>query len=213
MPKSNSESNKPSGGFADDVGGFTGDVVFTERKNKQKTAPLHDLLQAQAKAARAARCEFDSSSSSESDSDSDNTGAREGPVAMDTAAAEGGQMSEQTTEEIQASHGPFTPPTGWEIQPAPAPTQAAWAEQIKKRKKGSPFWRGVHLAHIFDDGWDTWAFQSREKEHLGFLLPVRPVEICALPAPRGVWTDAVVGASQEDIADELIAEHCKTRAL
>ena len=43
-------------------------------------------------------------------------------------------------------------------------------------KKGSAFWRGKRIAHIFDDGWDEGTFQKREKELLVFHYAAVPMK-------------------------------------
>ena len=77
-------------------------------------------------------------------------------------------MPQATTEEIQASHGAYTPPPGWEVQPKPAATEEEWSAKMKTLRKGAAYWRGMRLAHIFDDGWDEGTFQERKNPHLVF---------------------------------------------
>ena len=68
-------------------------------------------------------------------------------------------MDQQRTEQLQSSHGPFSPPSTWMHGPS----------SLKKGMKANcKFWKDKQLAHIFDDGWDLGTFQKREKTHLVF---------------------------------------------
>ena len=66
----------------------------------------------------------------------------------------------QTTEEIQAPHGVYTPPPSWSVCPLPASTSEEWLALVRTMNKRTPFWRNKRLAYIFDDGWDMATFQG-----------------------------------------------------
>ena len=81
-----------------------------------------------------------------------------------------------TTEEIQSTHGPYTPAVGWKMFDKPASTEEAWVEKKKSMKRGDSWWEGKKLAHIFDDGgWDEGTFQSRSRTHLVFYYKAVPM--------------------------------------
>jgi hypothetical protein len=141
--------------------------VKRTRTNTKSTMSLCDLLEEQAKEARAAvRCDIRLAEDDEEDDED------EEKEEVDEAAA-GAQV---TTEAIRASHGVYTPPVGWQIFPAPCRTEGEWATEMKKMKKGSAFWRGKRLAHVFDDGWDEGTFQGRTGKHLVFFYKSVPMK-------------------------------------
>ena len=82
------------------------------------------------------------------------------------------QMDQHTTEQLQSSHGPFSPPPTWSILPKPAADEAPWTDLKQGMKANCKFWKGKQLAHIFDDGWDLgpWGFSETRENSLGFQL-------------------------------------------
>jgi hypothetical protein len=151
--------------------------VKKPRKNKPPSVPLHDLLEAQAKEARDARTEFDS------EPEDDDTPA---PPENDGAMEVDG-MSQQTTEEIQASHGVYTPSPSWSVCPLPASTSEEWLALIRTMNKRTPFWRNKRLAHIFDDGWDIQRGDSHNVPIVSSLtLQSAPTGLSFRAAPTGL---------------------------
>ena len=69
----------------------------------------------------------------------------------------------------------YTPPVGSKVSPAPVETFESWSAE-KKINKGSKFWRGRRIAHIFDDGWDEGTFQGRSGNHLVFYYKSVPIK-------------------------------------
>ena len=146
-------------------------VVARPKKNKNKTVPFHDILQEQQRRARAAKADRLSGIVDSDDEDEEQNGDDE---SKDEEQA--GGMDQITTEEIQSSHGPYTPPKGWVTVALPADDEVAWADFKDKMKRGSAWWRGRRLAHIFDDGWDDGTFQGGTKDgHLVFYYKAVPM--------------------------------------
>ena len=146
-------------------------VKHARKHTKKKTVPLHEFLQAQAREAQAAREAFDDSDNEqiEAPEEADDEEGEDLEVDGDASMGGGvGMMDQQTTEEIQSSHGPYNSPLGWTIISLPAATGDAWKEFKSKMKANCAFWRDKKLAHIFNDGWDLGNFQRREKDHLIF---------------------------------------------
>jgi hypothetical protein len=154
--------------------------VRRPKKNKQQTVPFHDVLEAQQRRARLAKEDRLSGLVDSDDDDDDgaaaNVDGEPPPNGDDGAAADDRQ---QTTEEIQASHGAYTPAAQWTTITLPAADEAAWAAAKKEMKRGDSWWRGRKLAHIFDDGWDEGTFQGRTKDdHLVFYYKTDKTKFC-----------------------------------
>ena len=125
-------------------------------------------MQRQAKEARDARANFEADASGNEEESGDDEPEREGQPEEKKDGDGDVRMDQQTTEQLQSSHGPFSPPPTWPIMPSPAANEDAWTELKKGMKANCKFWKDKQLAHIFDDGWDLGTFQKREKTHLVF---------------------------------------------
>ena len=104
--------------------------VKRPKTNRQRTVPFHDVLQAQQRRARLAK---EDRLSGLLDSDDDDDDDDEAPN-DDEEAADGTAMdAQQTTEEIQASNGPYTPASGWNTVALPTADEVEWTAAKKNR--------------------------------------------------------------------------------